>query len=121
MNIIRIKLFLFEHVIKADDGTFEGSTAPMVDLDMHISKDLNIWEIKPEKLFTEAHFKEVYESEYTVTTTKKLRVILDAKYEKANLHKVMENQCQHLTMTQSNNLLKLLHKLEEIFDGTPGT
>ena len=54
-------------------------------------------------------------------STKQLRVILDAKYEKENLHKVMENQCQYLTMTQRNKLLKLLHKFEELFDGTLGT
>ena len=33
----------------------------------------------------------------------------------------METQCQHLTMTQHNDLLKLLQKLEELFDGTLGT
>ena len=31
-----------------------------------------------------------------------LRVILDAKYEKADLQKVMKTQFQHLTMTQLN-------------------
>ena len=33
----------------------------------------------------------------------------------------METQCQHLTMTQRNELLKLLRKFEDIFDGTLGT
>ena len=33
----------------------------------------------------------------------------------------MKNQCQHLTMTQRNELLKLLQKFEEFFDGTLGT
>ena len=47
-----------------------------------------------------------------------MRVILDAKYKKSDLHKVMETQCQHLTMIQCNELLKLLHKFEEFFDGT---
>ena len=55
------------------------------------------------------------------TATKLLRVILDAKYEKSDLHKVMENQCQHLTMTQRTELLQLLQKFEELFDGTIGT
>ena len=50
-----------------------------------------------------------------------VRVILDAKYEMANLHKVMENQCKHLTGAQRNELLKLLQRLEELFDGTLGT
>ena len=30
----------------------------------------------------------------------------------------METQCQHLTMTQRNDLLKLLRKFEEFFYGT---
>ena len=33
----------------------------------------------------------------------------------------MENQCHHLTMTQRNKLIKLLHKLEGLFDVTLGT
>ena len=33
----------------------------------------------------------------------------------------MENQCQHLTMTQRNELLKLLQNFEEFFDGTLDT
>ena len=33
----------------------------------------------------------------------------------------MENQCQHLTMTQRNEFLKLLPKIEELFDGTLST
>ena len=33
----------------------------------------------------------------------------------------METQCQHLTMTQRNELLKLLQKFEELFDGILGT
>ena len=33
----------------------------------------------------------------------------------------MEYQCQHLTETQQSKLLKLLQKLEELFDGTLGT
>ena len=30
----------------------------------------------------------------------------------------MENQCQHLTMTQYSELLKLLHKFKEVLDVT---
>ena len=32
----------------------------------------------------------------------------------------METQCQYLTMTQRSDLLKLLHKFEELFDVTLG-
>ena len=50
-----------------------------------------------------------------------MRVILDDKYENSDLHKVMENQCQHLRMTQRNELLKLLQIFEDFFGRTPGT
>ena len=32
----------------------------------------------------------------------------------------MENQCQHLTTTQRNKLLKVLQIFEEFFNGTLG-
>ena len=47
--------------------------------------------------------------------------MLDARYEKEDLNKVIKNQCQYLTETKCNELLKLLLKFEEIFDGTRGT
>ena len=33
----------------------------------------------------------------------------------------MENQCQYLTTTQRNEVMKLLQKSEELLDGTIGT
>ena len=50
-----------------------------------------------------------------------MRVIIDAKYEKADLHKVMENQCQHLTKTQRNYLIKLLQEIKWLSYGTIST
>ena len=47
-------------------------------------------------------------------------MILYAKYEKTDLHTVMENQCQHLTITQRNKFLQLLQKHEDLFDKTLG-
>ena len=41
-------------------------------------------------MFTNAHVEEVYDSEHVCTTTKLLRVILNAKYENADLYKAME-------------------------------
>ena len=93
----------------------------MVDLGAYVFKVLNTGEIKLEGFFTDDYVEEIYESEHVRAATKLLRVILDAKYENAELHKVLETQCQHFTMTHSNYLLKLLQKLEELFDGTLGT
>ena len=47
-----------------------------------------------------------------------MRVILDVKYEKEDLNKVLKNQWKILTKTQHYELLKLFKKNEEIFNGT---
>jgi len=46
--------------------------------------------------------------------------ILDAKYEKADLARVIAQQCKHLTNQQQQQLLKLLTEFEMLFDGTLG-
>ena len=71
----------------------------MVDLGAYLCKDLNTSKLKTYESFTETYIKDIYELEHVHTDTKLLCVLLDAKYEKADLHKVMETQCQHLTMT----------------------
>ena len=63
-----MNLKLSEHVIKADDGTLKGSTAPMVDLVKYQFKDLNIEEITPEELFMNAYMEEIYKSEQVNTS-----------------------------------------------------
>ena len=74
-------------------------------------KYLETEKITPVDFFMNAYAEEVYKSEHFRTSTKQLRVILDAKYEKADLNKGMENQCQHMTEIQYNELLKLFAKL----------
>ena len=65
----------------------------MVNLVTYIQK------ITPEEQFNDAYIEEVYDLEHVRTTPKLLRLIVHAKYEKSDLHLVMETQCQHLTMT----------------------
>ena len=62
--------------------------------------------------------KKYMNSEKGRTSTRLFRVILDAKYEKKGLNKVIKNQCQNLTETQRNELMKSLQKFKYIFDGT---
>jgi hypothetical protein len=53
--------------------------------------------------------------------TKRLIEILHAKYEKANLSAINEEDClNHLSATEKDKLLKLLQEFEELFDGTLG-
>ena len=46
--------------------------------------------------------------------------ILDDKYEKEDLYKVMNKKCQNLNTEELEILLCLLRKYEDIFDGTLG-
>ena len=50
-----------------------------------------------------------------------MRRILDDRYEKADLNKVMTKRCQHLNTKECERLLNLLRKYEELFGGIIGT
>ena len=63
-------------------------------------------------MFINAYVEELCESEHVCSDNKRLRVILYAKYENSDLHKVMETKFRHLTMIQHNELMKLLEKFE---------
>ena len=82
----------------------------MVDLGTYIFKELNTGEIPPEYFLLMLTSKEYMSQSIYILLQYLVRVILYAKYNKVNLNKVMENQCQHLTMTHRNELLKLLQK-----------
>ena len=53
--------------------------------------------IKPEKSFLNQYVDAHFESENTINLTQRMRRILYAKYETADLNKVMTKQCQHLS------------------------
>ena len=56
----------------------------------------------------------------TQGATKRAIEILDAKYEKADLPAVVKQNCSHLTSADQMQLLHLLQKYEQLFDGTLG-
>eukprot|EP00957_Ditylum_brightwellii_P189345 14412318-Ditylum_brightwellii.AAC.1 len=47
--------------------------------------------------------------------------ILDAKYEKANIEKIVSEQCTHLSKKKQKGLVELLNKFKTLFDGMLGT
>jgi hypothetical protein len=65
-------------------------------------------------------YTESTEPSVSRVATNRVTQILDAKYEKANLPEVVNNNCKHLTINQRNKLLRLLIQYEELFDGTLG-
>mgnify|MGYP000250226421 FL=1 len=70
--------------------------------------------------------REIYKNSYFVeppvtdSATKRTIKILDAKYEKADLPAVVEENCKHLTSAERTQLLQLLQRFEQLFDGTLG-
>ncbi len=56
----------------------------------------------------------------TRNATKCVVEILDAKYDKADLPSIVENNCTHLSPSHYNSLLVLLLDFEELFDGMLG-
>ena len=54
------------------------------------------------------------------SATKRAVEILDAKYDKADLPAVVKENCSHLTSADQMQLLQLLQKFEQLFDGTLG-
>ena len=62
----------------------------------------------------------VEDSEKVIQSTERIKKILDAKYEPANLDKVVESHT-HLTEEEQKPLRALLEKYKMLFDGTLGT
>ena len=61
----------------------------------------------------------VQESKHLEDETNRIKNILEAKYEPADLNEIV-NECKHLTITQRKSLLNLLNKHRDLFDGTLG-
>ena len=75
-------------------------------------------DMKPISCTRNTHYN-INESGATKVETERLKRILDAKYEKANLQKVV-GDCNHLKKIEQTSLLHLLQKYEDLFDGTLG-
>ena len=71
----------------------------------------------------DAPMKDAYhinEPEATQSASTRLKEILDAKYDAADLEQVCK-ECTHLNENEQRMLLSLLQRYEELFDGTLGT
>ena len=56
----------------------------------------------------------------TLHETKRVVKILDAKYEKADLPKVISDKCTHLNSSQQKELLALLSNYNKLFESSLG-
>jgi len=60
------------------------------------------------------------EPESTSDATDRVVRILDAKYEKADLPAIIQENCKHLSQSDQSKLLDVLNEFEDLFDGTLG-
>ena len=89
--------------------TLDGESVPM--------KPLNAFS-DPRRLYN--IYREATEPAVTKAATERVCQFLEAKYEKADLPSVVEDNCPHLTDDQREALLKLLQKHESLFEGKLG-
>jgi hypothetical protein len=62
----------------------------------------------------------LYAHDPSTTDAEKTQNIIESKYTPADLNKIVE-ECTHLGKDEQRQLLRLLEKFENIFDGTLGT
>ena len=60
------------------------------------------------------------EPKSTESATQRIVHILDAKYEKANLPDIVNNNCTHSNPDKQNKLLEVLTEFADLIDGTLG-
>ena len=68
-----------------------------------------------------AVFEKRMESTVVKEVTNQVTRILDAMYERADLNKIIETNCKHLSTIQQKLMLNLLKEFEPLLDGTLGT
>ena len=69
--------------------------------------------VKPKESFINVYVNECHKSDVTISSTRIVRRILDAKYKKFGLNTVMANKFQHLSPKELERLLNLLRKFED--------
>ena len=89
--LIALGLYLFfsENIIIGGEGPYEGCSAPMVDLSKHNFKYLTENIVKPEEYFINLYIYECLESKSSIISTRRMCIVLGAKYKKADINKVM--------------------------------
>ena len=75
--------------------------------------------MKPENASPERSFH-IKDSDAMDSATERIKGILEAKYEAADLTKLAMD-CDHLSVQQQKQLKQLFYKFEDLFDGTLGT
>ena len=102
------------------DVRFSDGTIKWEDQLIPMKSFLNIWKNKhPTRKELQATILWSMEPKSTKEATKRIVKILDSKYEKAHLFKIV-GDANNLNNTQKLMLSKILKQFEPLFDGTLG-
>ena len=78
-----------ENVIIGGEGPYEGCSAPRVDVSNYNFTYITGKTVKLEESFINSYVNECFKSNSAIISTSRMRRILDAKYKKSDLNKVM--------------------------------
>ena len=96
----------------------------LLGIDLQFSTNTIKWDhavipMRPNQCTTRDSYQQTLKSPSLDKEFKRITEILDAKYEPADLPKIVE-QSNHLNLKEKQQLLELLQKHENLFDGTLG-
>ena len=87
LTALVLDLNFSSNIIIGGDGPYEGCSAPMDDLINYEFKPLTEKIVKLEEFFINSYVNKCLGFKRTISYTRRIRIILDAEYEKANLKK----------------------------------
>ena len=97
LTALGLDLKFSENISIGGDGPYERCSETMVDLRYYKFEYLRDKIVKPEESFINWYVNECLKYESTISSMLIMCIILDAKYEKADLNKAMIEKCKHLT------------------------
>ena len=90
LTALGLYLEFSENIIIGGDGPFKGCSETMLDAITYDFKPLTDRKFKPEESFIKVYANECLESRGTITSTCRIRRILDAKYKNNDLNQLMD-------------------------------
>ena len=97
LTALVLDLKFYKNVIYGGEGPYKGCSAPILDINNYDFNVLIAKTVKPQESFINAYAKKCLKYEGAISSTRRMRIILYAKYKKSYLNKVMAEKCQHLS------------------------
>ena len=96
LTALRLDLKFSKNIIIGVEGPYEGCYKSMVDVRNYNFDIITAKTVIPEDFSINLYVDEFLESESAISATRRILSILYAKYEKADINKVMNKQFQHI-------------------------